>query len=66
MLAAALVFLVVHLTGTGSDKPLPAVPRVTEPVADQWELYHLDTDPTEQHNLLVYDGAFPTVVAELP
>lgn len=35
MLAAALVFLVVHLTGTGSDKPLPAVPRVTEPVADQ-------------------------------
>ena len=31
----ALVFLVVHLTGTGSDRPLPAVPRVTEPVADQ-------------------------------
>ena len=35
VLVAALVFLVVHLTGTGSDKPLPAVPRVAEPVADQ-------------------------------
>ncbi len=41
-------------------------PWSTEPVADQWELYHLDTDPTEQHNLLVYDGTFPTVIAELP
>lgn len=33
------------------------------PIADQWELYNLRVDPSEQHNLLVYDGVFPTVVA---
>lgn len=30
---------------------------------DQWELYSLRHDAFEMHNLLVYDGAFPTVVA---
>jgi hypothetical protein len=30
---------------------------------DQWELYSLRHDALEMHNLLVYDGAFPTVVA---
>lgn len=28
---------------------------------NQWELYNLDDDPTEMRNLLVYNGAFPTV-----
>ena len=34
---------------------------------NQWELYDLNTDPTEEHNLLVFDAAgdaFPTVVAD--
>jgi len=32
------------------------------PVADEWELYNLEVDPTELCNLLIYDGAFPTVI----
>jgi len=35
VLVAGVVLLVVQLTGTGSEKPLPLVPRVNEPVADQ-------------------------------
>jgi hypothetical protein len=37
-------------------------------VAQQYELYNLKVDSNEEHNLLVYDGAFPTVVdaAALP
>ncbi|MCP3098447.1 sulfatase-like hydrolase/transferase [Myxococcus sp. K15C18031901] len=34
--------------------------------ADQWELYDLENDPLEMENLLVYDGPFPTVIADLP
>lgn len=33
---------------------------------DQWELYNLDQDPTEYTNLLVFDGAFPTPIAQPP
>lgn len=29
-------------------------------VPDQYELYDLDRDPTEEHNLLVFNGEFPT------
>ena len=36
-------------------------PWSVNPVADQWELYNLDADPTEMHNLLVYNGEFPKV-----
>lgn len=32
--------------------------------ADEWELYHRRVDPLETHNLLVFNGAFPTVVPE--
>ncbi|MBN8211496.1 MAG: sulfatase-like hydrolase/transferase [Xanthomonadales bacterium] len=41
-------------------------PWSERPVPDQWELYNLDADPTEATNLLVYDGAFPTVIDTLP
>ena len=41
-------------------------PWSERPVPDQWELYNLGVDPIEAVNLLVYDGAFPTVVASLP
>ncbi|WP_342381532.1 sulfatase-like hydrolase/transferase [Myxococcus stipitatus] len=34
--------------------------------ADQWELYDLKNDPLELENLLVFDGAFPTLIADLP
>lgn len=35
-------------------------------VPDQWELYNLKHDPVEAHNLLVYNGVFPTPAPELP
>lgn len=38
-------------------------PWSAEPVPDQWELYQLEADPTEQCNLVVYDAVFPTVIA---
>ena len=41
-------------------------PWSERPVPDQWELYNLLVDPVEAVNLLVYDGAFPTVIASLP
>ncbi|MFZ5637116.1 MAG: sulfatase-like hydrolase/transferase [Pseudomonadota bacterium] len=41
-------------------------PWSERPVPDQWELYNLAVDPVEYVNLLVYDGAFPTVIANLP
>ncbi len=31
-------------------------------IADQYELYDLNTDPNEQYNLLVFNEPFPTVV----
>ncbi|MCP3166233.1 sulfatase-like hydrolase/transferase [Myxococcus qinghaiensis] len=34
--------------------------------ADQWELYDLRNDALELENLLVFDGAFPTVISTLP
>ena len=38
-------------------------PSETTPmVDDQHELYDLNTDPTEQYNLLVFDASFPTPV----
>lgn len=33
---------------------------------NQFELYDLNTDPNEQHNLLVFDGAYPTVIPLIP
>lgn len=41
-------------------------PWSERPVPDQWELYNLAADPIENFNLLVYDGAFPTVIDTLP
>ncbi len=41
-------------------------PWSERPVPDEWELYNLEHDPIEQTNLLVYNGAFPTVIAALP
>jgi hypothetical protein len=41
-------------------------PWSERPVPDQWELYNLDQDPTEYTNLLVFDGAFPTPIAQPP
>ncbi len=38
-------------------------PWSENPVPDQWELYNLAVDPVEATNLLIYDGAFPTVIA---
>lgn len=37
-------------------------PWSAAPVDDQWELYNLSVDPSELCNLLIYDGAFPTVI----
>lgn len=37
-------------------------PWSVEPVADQWELYNLEADPTEVCNLVVYNDAFPTLI----
>jgi arylsulfatase A-like enzyme len=34
--------------------------------ADEWELYDMLRDPNEMHNLLRFDGAFPTPIADLP
>jgi hypothetical protein len=33
-------------------------------VPDQWEFYNLKSDPNEMTNLVVYDNAEPTVIAE--
>lgn len=41
-------------------------PWSAQPVADQWEFYNLEADPTELFNLLVYDQPFPTVAPVLP
>ena len=41
-------------------------PWSERPVPDQWELYNLAVDPIENINLLIYDGAFPTVIDTLP
>jgi arylsulfatase A-like enzyme len=41
-------------------------PWSERPVPDQWELYNLHHDPTEYTNLLVFDGAFPTPIAQPP
>ncbi|MCP5247378.1 MAG: sulfatase-like hydrolase/transferase [Candidatus Accumulibacter sp.] len=38
-------------------------PWSVDPVPDQWELYQLEADPTEQCNLVVHDAPFPTVIA---
>ena len=38
-------------------------PWSAQPVADQWELYNLEADPTEVCNLVVYNGDFPTVIS---
>ncbi|HEY9132105.1 MAG TPA: hypothetical protein VIM98_10140, partial [Dyella sp.] len=38
-------------------------PWSPKPVPDQWELYNLRKDPTENINLVVYDGLFPTPIA---
>ncbi len=41
----------------------PSVAEGEEPIAEQYELYDLNEDPAEQHNLLVFDAAgsdFPT------
>ncbi|HEX4416719.1 MAG TPA: sulfatase-like hydrolase/transferase [Kofleriaceae bacterium] len=34
--------------------------------ADEWELYDLERDPNEIHNLLAFDRPFPTAAANLP
>ncbi len=39
-------------------------PTGVEP--DQWELYDLETDPLEAHNLLAVSGPFPTVAPTVP
>lgn len=39
-------------------------PWSKRPVADEWELYNLDLDTSEQCNLLVFDAQFPTIIAE--
>ncbi len=41
-------------------------PWSERPAPDQWELYNLAVDPVEAVNLLIYDGAFPTVIPALP
>lgn len=41
-------------------------PWSANPVADEWELYNLAADPIENINLLVYNGSFPTVIANVP
>lgn len=41
-------------------------PWSERPVPDQWELYNLAVDPIENINLLIYDGAYPTVIETLP
>jgi hypothetical protein len=37
-------------------------PWSEQPVADEWEMYNLAHDPIENINLLIYNGAFPTVI----
>lgn len=37
-------------------------PETVQDVPEQYELYDLKADPSEQYNLLVFDGAFPTPV----
>ncbi|MEZ5437994.1 MAG: hypothetical protein R3F12_06510 [Lysobacteraceae bacterium] len=37
-------------------------PWTDTPKPDQWELYHLASDPQEARNLLVHDGAFPMAI----
>lgn len=39
-------------------------PWSERPVPDQWEFYNLKSDPNEMTNLVVYDNAEPTVIAE--
>ncbi len=39
--------------------------KSTQKISDQYELYNLNTDPDEQYNLLVFDGAFPTPIDPL-
>lgn len=39
-------------------------PWSPDPAPDQWELYNLEHDPIENINLLVFDGAFPTPIAD--
>ncbi|MFY0571311.1 sulfatase-like hydrolase/transferase [Archangium lansingense] len=39
-------------------------PWSEKPVADQWELYNLEVDPTEKTNLVVAQAAVPTVIPE--
>ncbi|QSQ25507.1 sulfatase-like hydrolase/transferase [Pyxidicoccus parkwayensis] len=34
--------------------------------ADQWELYDLETDPLESHNLLAVNGPFPALAPTVP
>jgi hypothetical protein len=34
--------------------------------ADEWELYDMARDPNEMQNLLQFDGAFPTPIADPP
>jgi Sulfatase len=37
-------------------------PWSEHPAPDEWELYNLAHDPIENINLLIYNGAFPTVI----
>ncbi len=37
-------------------------PWSVHPAPDEWELYNLAHDPIENTNLLIYNGAFPTVI----
>jgi arylsulfatase A-like enzyme len=39
-------------------------PWSPNPAPDEWELYNLALDPIENINLLVFDGAFPTPIAQ--
>jgi hypothetical protein len=41
-------------------------PWSERPVPDQWELYNLEHDAIENINLLVFDGIFPTPIAQTP
>jgi arylsulfatase A-like enzyme len=41
-------------------------PWSADPAPDQWELYNLEHDAIENINLLLYDGMFPSSIADPP